>query len=106
MVGLLDIGCRAGAAALVDHVPGASFALSALRRHAQFKLDFVKAHASTCVAGNVAVRDAAADADNHGDTIMDKGPMGGMRDQQKTLLAKNGKQLTYRCQIINANLSH
>ena len=80
--------------------------MSALRRYAQFKLDFVKAHASTGVAGNVAVRDAAADADNHGNTIKEKGPMGGMRDQQKMLLAKSGKQLTYHYQIINANLSH
>ena len=95
MAGLLDIGRRAGAAALIDHVPGASFALSALRRDAQFKLNFVKAHACTGVAGNVAVRDAAADADNHKDTIMDKRPMGKMRDQQKTLLAKNSQQLTY-----------
>ena len=71
-----DIGFRAGAAALVDHVPSAPFALPALRRHAQFKLDFIKAHASTGVAGNVAVGDAAADADNHGDTIMNKKSMG------------------------------
>ena len=88
---MLDVGCRPGAAALINHVPGTPFALSALRRHAQLKLDFVKAHASAGVAGNVAVRDAAADTDNHGDTIMDKGPMSGMRDQQKTLLVKNGK---------------
>ena len=81
MVGLPDIGCRAGAAALVDHVPGASFALPALRRHAQFKLDFVKAHASTGMAGNVAIRDAAADADNHGDTIMDRKSVGRTRKQ-------------------------
>ena len=76
-----DVGCRAGAAALVNHVPGAPFALSALRRHAQFKLDFVKAHASAGVAGNVAVRDAAADADNHGDTIMNRKSVGRTRKQ-------------------------
>ena len=103
MVGLPDIGCRAGAAALVDHVPSAPFALPALRRHAQFKLDFVKAHASTGVAGNVAVRDAAADADNHGDTI----------SGQDLRMASNGagykmrnKQKTQDKEIINANLSH
>ena len=83
-----DVGYRAGAAALINYVPGTAFALSALRRHAQFKLDFVKAHASTGVAGNVAVRDAAADADNHGDTIMDKRSVGRICEWRQTVRAK------------------
>ena len=87
MVGLPDIGCRAGAAALVDHVPSAPFALPALRRHAQLKLDFIKAHASTGVAGNVAVGDAAADADNHGDTIMNKKSVGRICEWRQTVRA-------------------
>ena len=108
MVGLPDIGCRAGAAALVDHVPSAPFALPALRRHAQFKLDFIKAHASTGVAGNVAVRDAAADADNHGGHNHEQKISG-----QDLRMALNGagyktrkKQKTQHEEIINANLSH
>lgn len=52
-------------AALRHHVPGATFALTALRCNAQFELDFLKAHTCTGVAGNVAVRDAMANTDDH-----------------------------------------
>jgi hypothetical protein len=36
-----------------------------LRCNAQFELDFLKAHTSTGVAGNVAIRDAVANTDDH-----------------------------------------
>ena len=52
--------------ALGHHIACAAFALAALGGHAQFKLDFVKAHARTGVAGDFAVRDPAADTDDHG----------------------------------------
>ena len=52
--------------ALGDDVACAGFTLTALRRHAQFELDFVETHASTHVARNFAVRYTVADADDHG----------------------------------------
>jgi hypothetical protein len=51
--------------ALRHDVPGATFALTALRCNAQFELDIFKAHTSTRVAGNVAIRDAMANTDDH-----------------------------------------
>ena len=48
------------------HVPGATFALTALGGDTEFKLNLFKAHACACVAGNFAVRDSVADADDHG----------------------------------------
>lgn len=56
-----------GAAALRDHLAGATFTTPALGGNAQLKLDVVKAHASTRVARNVTVGDAAANTDDHGD---------------------------------------
>jgi hypothetical protein len=56
-----------GAAALRDHLAGAAFAASALGGNAQLELDFVKVHAGSGVARNVAVGDAAADTDDHSD---------------------------------------
>jgi hypothetical protein len=64
--GELDVGGRATGAALRDDVAGAAFALAALRGHAKFKLDLVKAQARTGMAGNFAVGDSAADANDHG----------------------------------------
>ena len=66
LAGVLQIGCRAGCAALRHHVSGAAFALATLGRNAQFKLDLVKAHAGASVAGNFAVRDTVTNADDHG----------------------------------------
>jgi hypothetical protein len=65
-MGLLDVGRRAGRAALGHHVTGAAFASAALGRHTKFKLDLVKTHAGMGMAGNFAVRDSAADTDDHG----------------------------------------
>ena len=53
-------------AALGHHVACAVFAAATLRGYAKFKLNLVKAHASTGVAGNLAVRDAAANTNDHG----------------------------------------
>jgi hypothetical protein len=63
--GELDVGGRAAGAALRHHVAGAAFALAALGGNAEFELDLVKAQACTGMAGNFAVRDSAADANDH-----------------------------------------
>lgn len=52
--------------ALGHHVARTALAAAALGTHAQFKLDFVKAHAGPGMAGNFAVGDSAADTNNHG----------------------------------------
>ena len=48
------------------HVAGTTFTLTALRGHAEFELDLVKAHAGAGVTGNFTVGDSAADTDDHG----------------------------------------
>ena len=101
-----DVGCRAGTAALVHHVPGTPFTLPALRCHAKFKLNLVKAHASAGVAGNVTVRDAAADANNHGNTIMDKRSVGAMHRSCRTVAAEKNSPYVNTELIINTNPSH
>jgi hypothetical protein len=84
--GELDVGGRAAGAALRDHIAGAAFALAALGGYAEFELDLVKAEACTRMAGNFAVRDSAADANDHGLAWL--------------LMDSIGEA------IINANLSH
>jgi hypothetical protein len=64
--GELDVGGRAAGAALRHHIACATFALAALGGYAEFELDLVKAQACTGMAGNFAVRDSAADANDHG----------------------------------------
>lgn len=60
------VQCRhgEGAVALGDYVAGAVFAATALGGNAQLKLDFIKTHARTRMAGNVTVRNTAADTNN------------------------------------------
>lgn len=59
-------GHRVQGIALGDHVARAAFAATALGGDTQLKLDFVKPHASAGMAGNVTVRNTAADTNNHG----------------------------------------
>ena len=67
-----DIGGWAGSVALGDHIACTAFALAALGGYTQFKLDLIKAHASVGMAGDVAVRNSAADANDHGQTLVDE----------------------------------
>ena len=57
---------RIGGMALGHHIACAAFAAAALGANAQFKLDFVKTHAGTGVAGDFTVGNSAADTNNHG----------------------------------------
>jgi hypothetical protein len=81
--GLRDIGPWATCAALGYNVTGTTFALPALGGDTQLELDLVEAHACACMAGNFAIRNPVADADDHVIGLLVK-----------------------RCLIINANLSH
>lgn len=64
--GELDVCGRAGAVALRNNVTRAAFTLAALGGNTQFELNLVKTQTGTGVAGNFAVRDSAADTDDHG----------------------------------------
>lgn len=75
--GELDVGGWATGAALRDHVACATFALAALRGHAEFELDLVKAQTCTGMAGNFAVGDSAANANDHGVAWLVIGSIGG-----------------------------
>ncbi len=55
-----------GRAALGNDIPGAALAAATLGGYAELKLDVVKTHARTHVAGDVAIGNSVADADNHG----------------------------------------
>ena len=68
IVGAAVAQCRhgEGTVALGDHVAGAVFAATALGGNAQLKLDFIKTHTRTRMAGDVTVRNTAADTNNHG----------------------------------------
>ena len=65
VAGELDVGGGASAA-LRHYITGTTFALAALGSDTELKLNFFKAHACACMAGNFAVRDSVADADDHG----------------------------------------
>ena len=53
-------------AALRNQITGGTFAAAALGGDTQFKLDFVKTHASPGVAGDFTVGNSAADTNDHG----------------------------------------
>ncbi len=59
-------GDRMRNAALGNHIPCAALAAAALGGHAQLELDLVETHASMCMACNFAVRNPAADTNDHG----------------------------------------
>ncbi len=63
-----DVRRRAGAVALRDDIARVTLAASALRGHTQLELDLVEAQSRLGVAGDVAVGDASADTNNHGNT--------------------------------------
>lgn len=57
---------RVRGVALGDHIAGATFTLAALGGHAEFKLNLVKTHPGTRVAGDFSIGDPVAYANNHG----------------------------------------
>lgn len=65
---LPDVGHRPGAAALRDDIAGAGFAPATLGGYTEFGLDFLENQPGACMTGDFAVGDAAADADNHGES--------------------------------------
>ena len=63
---VLQRGHRMRGTALGNHFAGAAFTLAALGGHTQLELDVVKTHASARMAGNLTVRNPAADTNDHG----------------------------------------
>lgn len=62
----MQCGDRMRCAALRNDVTRTGFALATLGRDTQFELDIVKTQTGPDMAGNVAVRDSVANADDHG----------------------------------------
>lgn len=60
------MGNRSRSTALRNHVAGAVLTASALGGYTKFKLDFVKTHTRMRVACDFAVRNPAANTDDHG----------------------------------------
>ncbi len=68
---VVQCGHRVQGIALGDHVARAVFAATALGGDTQLKLDFIKPHASAGMAGDVTVRNTAANTNNHGSGALD-----------------------------------
>ena len=62
-------GCALGRMALVNNISRALFAPPTLGRHAEFKLDVIKALAFLRVAGNFTVRNTVANTNDHMDSF-------------------------------------
>ena len=58
---------RVRCAALRHHVACATFAATTLGGHAEFELNFVESHARARMPCDFAIRDPAADANDHGE---------------------------------------
>lgn len=60
-------GCHgAPGTALGHHITGTGLAATALRGHAQLKLNFIETHACVCMACNFAIGDSVANTNDHG----------------------------------------
>ena len=66
MAGQLQLGRRGAGTELRHHVADTTFALTALGRNTEFELNLGKAQPGTGMAGDVPVRNSAADTDDHG----------------------------------------
>jgi hypothetical protein len=64
--GWRDVGRWATGVALVHHLTSAGLALAALGGYTQFELNLIEAEPGTGMAGDIAVGDSAADANDHG----------------------------------------
>ena len=67
VVAVVDCRSRMASPALRHDLTCTSLALAALGGNAKLELDLVEAHAGAGMARNLAVGNAAADTDDHGD---------------------------------------
>ena len=63
---IVQCGHRLAGAALGDDTTRRGFAAAALGGNAEFELDLVKTHSGARMAGNLAVGNTVADANDHG----------------------------------------